>query len=133
MKRIRVTLWELLVTALMVGIAAVVVLCMVKYYTFITPPEARMSRQLRVIQITLKEHRIKNGEYPEALSCVASNLLASDGFDYLDDSGKTHAVPLDPWDREYGYLRHSPDSFTLWSHGPSTNTDTDNMVIKYTP
>lgn len=70
----------------------------------------------------LLEYRLREGFYPANLT----NLIGSFGASLRLNAG---GLPEDPWSREYFYVCTSPsaESYSLYSTGPDSANDTDNI------
>ena len=94
----------------------------------------RWANQMHETQNRLLEHYLVHGEYPAAFTSVVTGLPEGTmGFNYVDDQGVRHVIPLDPWGREYVYVRETPRSYTLLSRGPNTNAADDDIVVGASP
>jgi hypothetical protein len=88
---------------------------------------ARTEGQIQEMENQLLEYKLNSGIYPASLTAIVPKLPEGSGFDYVDDGGATHTIPLDAWNREYVYELRTPVSYTIYSHGPKTNITADDI------
>ncbi len=117
---------ELLAVIFIIMILAAMVLSIAQY-AMTKGKIARANSQIHEMQNELLEYQLRQGVYPDSITAVVANLPEGSGFDYLDNSGSTHIIPLDPWDREYVYEKNSSRSYSIYSHGPKTNITADDI------
>jgi general secretion pathway protein G len=90
------------------------------------------------IKNALEEYRLDKGayaadpDYPNPVAWQANyDKLIKTGSLNLQKYGLVTNVYLDPWGRNYQYVRNPAEKFTyqLWSHGPSTNSPDDDVNV----
>jgi general secretion pathway protein G len=92
--------------------------------------------QIRAFKGPLGAYRLDIGDYPtslEELRMPPADAAAADRWagPYLDRN-----VPLDPWDRPYGYRypgQHDPDMPDIWSAGPDKVEGTQDDIASWGP
>jgi prepilin-type N-terminal cleavage/methylation domain-containing protein len=77
--------------------------------------------QMQKLMGGLTEYRVRNGEYPTALSVINTAL-------YMPPADYT---AQDPWGRNYEYVREAPNRAFIWSRGPmNAGSATDPRALR---
>lgn len=79
--------------------------------------------QLELLGVALDNYRLDNGRYPtteQGLQALRERPTADPAPTNWRGPYLRRPVPLDPWDRAYGYRspgEHDPTGFDLWTYG----------------
>ncbi|MBN1268798.1 MAG: type II secretion system protein GspG [Kiritimatiellae bacterium] len=116
------TLVELLTVIAIIGILMGLVLGFAGYASQ-RADRSRAIAQLELIKNALEEYRVEKGKYPNDMAdlkiALTNDLPATVGADM---------VFTDPWGQAYKYERDSQFQYRLWSKGPDSLDDADDIA-----
>jgi general secretion pathway protein G len=142
-RRAAFTLIELLVVIVIIGILAAMILGLAGHAGS-KAARSRALAELEHLKNGVEEYRVEYGRYPEYKWTGANASTGLVGLlwsvprqnnrqPYYLPKNVTNAAPfrpvpvLDPWGRDYLYSNITVNAYRIWSRGPDTATDVDDI------